>query len=108
MSRHRNLGPGRVTLENGARFGACWLGWPLDAFDFLLITYVLTDIAKAFDLSLTVAGTLILATFATRWSAAAFSAAGRQVGRRSHDNRYHWLHGRKLPCADGRGIIGRC
>jgi len=48
-----------------------WLGWSLDGFDFVLITYVLSNIAEEFHLSLTVAGTLVLAAFGTRWLGAA-------------------------------------
>ena len=48
-----------------------WMGWSLDGFDFVLITYVLSNIADEFHLSLAVTGTLVLAAFATRWLGAA-------------------------------------
>ncbi|WP_232484031.1 hypothetical protein [Burkholderia gladioli] len=44
-----------------------WCVWALDAFDFLLVTFVLTDIAKAFSVAPSTASLLILATFGVRW-----------------------------------------
>ena len=61
-----------------------WLGWALDAMDFLLITFVLTDIGREFDLSLTVMGTLVLATFLTRWlGGALFGSIADRFGRKN-------------------------
>jgi SHS family sialic acid transporter-like MFS transporter len=60
-----------------------WLGWALDGLDFLMITYVLTDISKDLHLSLTVASTLVLATFATRWlGGAVFGSLADKLGRK--------------------------
>ncbi len=73
-----------VTPDNWRTLGGCWLGWALDGFDFLIITYVLTDIAKTFNISLATAGTLILATFATRWIGGAFiGSLADRVGRKN-------------------------
>lgn len=61
-----------------------WLGWALDGFDFILITYVLSDIATDFRVSLTSMGTLILATFATRWLGGAFiGSVADRIGRKN-------------------------
>lgn len=60
-----------------------WLGWALDGFDFILITYVLTDIAKAFHVSLAATGTLVLAAFATRWlGGATLGSIADRLGRK--------------------------
>jgi len=64
-------------------FLGSWLGWSLDGFDFVLITYVLSDIAKEFHISLTLAGTLVLASFCTRWlGAAVLGSMSDKVGRK--------------------------
>lgn len=63
---------------------ATWLGWSMDGFDFVLITYVLSNIAEEFHLSLAVAGTLVLAAFATRWlGAAILGSMSDRSGRKS-------------------------
>lgn len=63
---------------------ATWLGWALDGFDFILITYVLSDVAKEFHVSLTTAGTLVLATFSTRWlGGALIGSVADRFGRKN-------------------------
>ncbi|MBF8189951.1 MFS transporter [Nonomuraea sp. K274] len=62
----------QLSRQHWHALAGSWLGWTLDGFDFILITYVLTDIATEFEVSLTTAGTLVLATFATRWLGGAF------------------------------------
>ncbi|MDQ0217693.1 MFS transporter [Peribacillus cavernae] len=73
----------KVSKDQWKTLFACWLGWALDAVDFIIITYVLTDIAKEFDLSLTTASTLILATFAVRWlGGAVIGSVADRLGRK--------------------------
>jgi MFS transporter, SHS family, sialic acid transporter len=58
-------------------------GWALDGFDFMLPNYILLDIAREFHLSLTVAGTVILAAFFSRWlGGAALGSIGDRLGRK--------------------------
>ena len=45
---------------------ASFLGWSLDAFDFFLMVFVLTDIAKEFHTDVTRVTIAILLTLATR------------------------------------------
>jgi SHS family sialic acid transporter-like MFS transporter len=60
-----------------------WLLWSLDAVDFLLITFVLIDISKTFDVSLHTASLLILATFGVRWlGGMLFGNLSDRIGRK--------------------------
>ncbi|MCF8567330.1 MFS transporter [Alicyclobacillus tolerans] len=73
-----------ITRDNWKTLLASWLGWALDGLDFVLITYVLTDISKQFHISLTIASTLILATFATRWlGGAVVGSVLDRIGRKN-------------------------
>jgi MFS transporter, SHS family, lactate transporter len=64
-------------------FVAAWLGWAMDAFDYFLLVFVITDVAKDFDTTKThvaVATTLTLA--ARPLGAALFGYAADKKGRR--------------------------
>src|SRR3954452_9611783 len=65
-------------------FFAAWLGWAMDAFDYFLLVFVISDVAKEFDTSKThvaVATTLTLA--ARPVGAALFGYWADKVGRRT-------------------------
>ncbi|WP_308286102.1 hypothetical protein [Actinomycetospora soli] len=40
-----------LTREQRNAFLAAWLGWAMDAFDFFLVVFALSDIAKEFGRS---------------------------------------------------------
>jgi MFS transporter, SHS family, lactate transporter len=62
---------------------ASFLGWTLDAFDFFLMVFVLTDIAKEFNTDVTQVTLAILLTLATRpIGAFLFGRAADRWGRR--------------------------
>ena len=53
-----------LTRDQRNAFVAAWLGWAMDAFDYFLLVFVISDVAKDFDTSKTkvaVATTLTLA-----------------------------------------------
>src|SRR6059058_2189132 len=72
-----------LTRDQRNAFFAAWLGWAMDAFDYFLLVFVISDVAKDFDTSKThvaVATTLTLA--ARPVGAAIFGYAADKVGRR--------------------------
>ena len=73
-----------LTRDQRNAFFAAWLGWAMDAFDYFLLVFVISDVAKDFDTSKThvaVATTLTLA--ARPVGAAHLRLLGRQ-GRPAH------------------------
>jgi len=71
------------TSEQKHVVAATFLGWALDAFDFFLMVFVLTDIAKEFGTDITAVTVAILLTLAMRpIGAYLFGRAADRWGRR--------------------------
>ena len=56
-----------ITWEQWCVLAGAWGVWALDAIDFLMITFALPDIARAFNVSLSATSLLLLAAFGVRW-----------------------------------------
>src|ERR1700712_4436031 len=73
-----------LTRDQRNAFLAAWLGWAMDAFDYFLLVFVISDVAKEFGTSKThvaVATTLTLA--ARPVGAAVFGYWADKAGRRT-------------------------
>src|SRR4051795_6832588 len=64
-------------------FFAAWLGWAMDAFDYFLLVFVISDVAKTFDTSKTKVAIATTLTLAARpVGAAIFGYWADKKGRR--------------------------
>src|ERR1700759_2102996 len=64
-------------------FVAAWLGWAMDAFDYFLLVFVISDVAKTFDTSKTKVAVATTLTLAARpVGAAIFGYRADKAGRR--------------------------
>lgn len=72
-----------ITWEQWCVLAGAWCVWALDAIDFLMITFVLSDIARAFDVSLRATTLLLLAAFGVRWMGGLlFGGLSDRIGRK--------------------------
>ena len=73
-----------MSASQRAAFTAAFLGWALDAFDFFLLTFVLTDIAREFRVEVKdVAVAIALTLYARPFGAMVFGLLADRFGRRS-------------------------
>jgi MFS transporter, SHS family, lactate transporter len=72
-----------LTRDQKNAFVAAWLGWAMDAFDYFLLVFVITDVADTFDVSKTKVAVATTLTLAARpVGAAIFGYFADQRGRR--------------------------
>ncbi|MCW2968826.1 MAG: sialic acid-transport integral rane protein NanT [Solirubrobacteraceae bacterium] len=73
-----------LTKDQRNAFLAAWLGWAMDAFDYFLLVFVITDVAKDFDTSKTKVAVATTLTLAARpVGAAVFGYWADKIGRRT-------------------------
>ena len=69
-----------LTRDQRNAFVAAWLGWTMDAFDYFLLVFVISDVAKDFDTSKTKVAVATTLTLAARpVGAAIFGYCRRQA-----------------------------
>jgi SHS family lactate transporter-like MFS transporter len=72
-----------LTRDQRNAFVAAWLGWAMDAFDYFLLVFVITDVADTFDTSKTKVAVATTLTLAARpVGAALFGYWADKRGRR--------------------------
>src|SRR3954453_21927178 len=72
-----------LTRDQRNAFVAAWLGWAMDAFDYFLLVFVITDVADTFDTSKTKVAVATTLTLAARpIGAALFGYFADKKGRR--------------------------
>jgi SHS family lactate transporter-like MFS transporter len=72
-----------LTRDQRNAFVAAWLGWAMDAFDYFLLVFVITDVAETFDTSKTKVAIATTLTLAARpVGAALFGYWADKQGRR--------------------------
>jgi SHS family lactate transporter-like MFS transporter len=72
-----------LTRDQRNAFAAAWLGWAMDAFDYFLLVFVITDVAETFDTSKTKVAVATTLTLAARpIGAALFGYWADKKGRR--------------------------
>src|SRR4051794_6501109 len=72
-----------LTRDQRNAFVAAWLGWAMDAFDYFLLVFVITDVADTFDTSKTKVAVATTLTLAARpLGAAIFGYFADKKGRR--------------------------
>jgi SHS family lactate transporter-like MFS transporter len=73
-----------LTRDQRNAFVAAWLGWAMDAFDYFLLVFVLSDVAHEFDVSKTKVAVATTLTLAARpLGALLFGYWADRVGRRT-------------------------
>src|SRR4051812_12125062 len=73
-----------LTRDQRNAFVAAWLGWAMDAFDYFLLVFVLTDVAEDFDVSKTKVAVATTLTLAARpVGALIFGYWADRIGRRT-------------------------